>query len=464
MSQIAGLILAAGKGTRMKSDLPKALFRVCGVPMVDLVGRAMRGVGIQRPTVVVGHKGQMLIDGLPNGYDFEWQTEQLGTGHAVLMAAERYRAFEGTILVVPGDVPLLSSDCLRQLIDHHTSSQSLCTVATMKFADPTGYGRIVRDLNERVTEIVEEKDATPEQRSIQEVNSGVYCFDSKTLFATLPQLSSQNAQGEYYLTDVVKLIASTGGVVETCVFADHDLLRGVNDRWQLAEAAHSLRMRMLRQLCLDGVTVVDPATTFIDVDVEVGAETVIHPMTTLTSGTRIGEGCEIGPNALIDKSAVGNFTSVNMSRVNEAIIGSNCKVGPFAHIRPGANIGDHVKIGNFVEIKKSDIADRAAVSHLTYIGDSSIGEGSNIGAGTITCNYDGFAKHRTEIGANAFIGSNSTLVAPLVIGNNVMVAAGSVITKDVPAEALALGRSKQENKEGWVPHWRKRKTSATVSQ
>lgn len=459
MSLLAGLILAAGKGTRMKSDLPKGLFRVCGVPMVELIGRAMKSTGVERPVVVVGHQGERMIEELGESYGYVWQREQLGTGHAAMMAAETFAGVEGTLLLVPGDVPLMTEQALRDLVATHEAAKASCTVATVRLQDPTGYGRIVRDPHGKVSEVVEEKDATPRQKGIQEVNTGLYCFDIRALFEALPRLSNANAQAEYYLTDVIKMMHDGGQTVETHCFADADMLRGVNDRWQLMEASQVYRMRTLKAFALSGVTILDPHTTYIDVDVEIGADTIIHPNTTITVGSRIGAGCEIGPSTIIDKSTVGDRTSVNMSRVNEASIGADTKIGPFAHIRPASQIGNKVKIGNFVETKKSNLDDGASVSHLSYIGDASVGSGSNIGAGTITCNYDGFAKYRTEIGANAFVGSNSTLVAPVTLGDSAFVAAGSVVTKDVPGDALAVGRARQENKEGWVQSWRKRKAS-----
>lgn len=443
----------------MKSELPKGLFEVCGAPMVDLVGRAMKAAGIARVVIVVGHEGQRIVDRLGDGYEYVWQREQLGTGHAVRMAESAFAGHTGALIVAPGDVPLLTGAEIEALISKHCSSRALATIGSCMLGNPRGYGRIVRDTEFRTRAIVEDKDADREQIDINEVNTGVYAFDLKTLFEILPELSSENAQGEYYLTDAIKLIYERTRKVETEVFADPEFVKGVNDRWQLAEANAALKQRLLRDVCLSGVSVVDPTSTTIEIDVEVGQDTLIHPGSILRSGTKIGARCEIGPHTLIEKSAIGDDTSINMSRVNESRIGSRVKIGPFAHVRPGSHVGDDVKIGNFVELKKAEIGPNAAVSHLSYIGDATVGAGANIGAGTITCNYDGYRKHRTEIGAGSFVGSNSTLVAPLIIGQNAFVAAGSVITKDIPDEALGMARERQENREGWVPSWRKRMES-----
>ncbi len=443
----------------MKSDMPKGLFEVCGMPMVELVGRAMKSIGIDRPIIVIGHEGEKIKERLGDSYDYVWQKDQLGTGHAVFMADDRLSNFPGSVVVAPADIPLLDDESLQQLVHHHQARSAQCTIGTCRPADPTGYGRIIRDAHGRALKIVEEKDAHIRQKGIGEVNTGVYCFNAQTLFATLPRLLRDNAQGEMYLTDCVHIIHDGGGIVETRVFHEAGIVQGVNDRWQLAEASTMLRNRIIREVCESGVTILDPQTTYIDFDVEIGKDTLIHPMTVIRAGTNIGEGCEIGPHALIERSEIGNRTSVNMSRVNGSTIGSGVKIGPFAHIRPGSMIGDNCKIGNFVEIKKAQLDEAVSASHLSYIGDATIGTGANIGAGTITCNYDGYNKHQTVIGANSFVGSNSTIVAPVTIGENAFIAAGSVITHDVPNEALGVGRARQENKEGWAQNWRKRMKS-----
>jgi bifunctional UDP-N-acetylglucosamine pyrophosphorylase/glucosamine-1-phosphate N-acetyltransferase len=458
---LAGIILAAGKGTRMKSDLPKALHSICGVPMAELIARALKGAGVHKPIVVVGHEGDLLIKALGDSYDYVWQTEQKGTGHATLMAADNLLDHPGAVLVTPGDTPLLSAAALQALAREHIASGADCTVATVKLTHPAGYGRIVRDGRGNVSQIVEDKDASDDIKLISEINSGIYCFKTKTLFEILPALKNNNAQGEYYLTDTVREIHARGGSVHPMLFTDPDLMVGVNDRWQLAEASKSLRLRILKGHALNGVTIVDPDSTFIGIDVEIGPDTTIEPTTCIEGNSVVGSACKIGPNTKIIDSSIGNHCTILMSHLNEATLMDGVRCGPFANLRPGSILGERVKVGNFVEVKNATLGSGAAVSHLSYIGDGKVGANSNIGAGTIFCNYDGFGKHHTEIGENAFVGSNSTLVAPVTIGDGAMIAAGSVITKSVPADALGIGRERQEIKEQWALQWRKKKQTGT---
>jgi len=385
-TSLAGIILAAGKGTRMKSELPKALHAICGAPMADLVGRAMRGAGVSRPIVVVGHEGDLLIQALGESYDYAWQREQKGTGHATLMAAEKLKGHPGCVLVSPGDTPLISKAAFEMLAKEHLSSGADCTIATVKLAQPAGYGRIVRDGRGNVSKIVEDRDATDEIKLITEINSGIYCFKTKTLFDVLPLIKNENSQGEYYLTDAVKEIYSRSGSVKPLLFGDPDLLVGVNDRWQLAEATKVLRMRILRQHALDGVTILDPDSTYIGIDVEIGPDTVIEPSTVIEGESTIGAGCHIGPTTKIIDSSIGDHCTVLMSHVNEATMLEGSRCGPFANLRPGSVIGEKAKVGNFVEVKNASLGAGAAVSHLSYIGDGKVGEKANIGAGTIFCN------------------------------------------------------------------------------
>ncbi|MBI1755517.1 MAG: bifunctional UDP-N-acetylglucosamine diphosphorylase/glucosamine-1-phosphate N-acetyltransferase GlmU [Fimbriimonas ginsengisoli] len=454
---LAGIILAAGKGTRMKSDLAKGLHPVCGLPMVELVVRAMREAGVERPIVVIGHGGEAMKQALGEDCDYAWQREQLGTGHAALMAAEFLAGYDGPVLVAPGDAPLLTGAALKRLAGYHRKMQAECTLASVELDDPTGYGRIVRDKLGLLTRIVEQKDAYEGVREIKEINVSVYCFDARTLFRLLPTLGKNNSQGEYYLTDVLAAIVKEGSHALVEKFEEPETFLGVNDRWQLAEADKALRRRILRKHALSGVTIRDPDTVMIGPDVSIGHDAIIEAGTTLGGKTEVGPGCRVGPYTIVDDSVLGRNCLVYMSRLSEARLGDEVKVGPFANLRPGCVLENRVKVGNFVEVKNSTIGEGAAASHLAYLGDTSVGPGTNVGAGTITCNYDGFAKHRTEIGANAFIGSNSTLVAPITIGDGALIAAGSVITRDVPADALGLGRAKQEVKENWAAQWRKRR-------
>lgn len=456
---LSGVILAAGKGTRMKSETPKALFRVCGLPMAELVGRAMSEAGVDHTVMVVGHQADRVKSELGYQYAYALQAEQKGTGHAALMAQSALEGRTGAVLIAPGDAPLLDGESLKKLACQHWESGAKATLATCVLTDPHGYGRIIRDSSGKVVQIVEEKDCTPDQRAIREVNAGIYCFDIARLFEVLPLLKNSNAQGEYYLTDAIAEIAANG-TVETVEF-DALTATGVNDRWQLAEAEAQLRRRILRGHALNGVTITDPASTYIGLDVEIEADVEILPMTTLVGKTRVATGTTIGPSSCVIDSQIGPNCRILISHVHGAIMKEGSKCGPFANLRPGAVLGEGSKVGNFVEVKKATLGPGAAASHLTYIGDASIGANTNLGAGTITCNYDGFSKHRTEIGSDAFIGSNSTLVAPITIGDGAIVAAGSVITSDVPADALALGRSRQENKEQWAPPWRERKRRPT---
>ncbi len=461
MSQpVAGIILAAGKGTRMKSELPKGLHSVMGLPMVELVGRAMRAAGVEKPIVVIGHRGELIQEALGGCYAYAWQREQHGTGHAAQMAADQLKGHNGPVIIAPGDTPLLSDEMLKELVVRHVETRAKCTVATSFVDDANGYGRIVRDHHGLIERIVEHKDATPEQHEIKEVNAAVYCFDAPTLLRILPTLSNENAQGEYYLTDVIAAIANEGGKgVEALVVNDPDILMGVNDRWQLAQAEKALRQETNKRHALNGVTILDPDTTYIGLDVEIGPDTIIEPSTFLLGNTKIGSNCEIGPCAKIKRSTIGDGCYVYMSHVNEATLEGENKVGPYANIRPGTVLKRKAKIGNFVEVKNATLGEGSAANHLSYIGDATVGIKTNVGAGTITCNYDGFGKHRTTIGDGVFVGSNSTLVAPLTIEDGAMIAAGSVVTHNVPADALVVARSRQEVKEGWVSRWRNKKQS-----
>lgn len=456
---LAGIILAAGKGTRMKSDVPKVLHLCAGLPMVELVGRSLREAGVDRCVVVVGHGAEQVRIALGNEhYSFAVQEDQLGTGHATLMAGEGLENYDGPVVVTAGDTPLLTGDAIRTLVEAHEDAHAVCTVASFYARDPKGYGRVVRDESGKPIHIVEEKDATPDEKGIMEVNSGVYCFDSRLLFSLLPTLRNNNAQGEYYLPDALSAFAAQGKTTHAVVL-EEQLFMGVNDKWQLAEASRLLNQSILKRHCEAGVSIVDPNTTWIGADVEIGLDTVIEPMTTIGGNTKIGARCHIGPSSKIDSSQVGDECRILMSYLNAARMANGSRCGPYAHLRPGAELGEEARAGNFVEIKNAKLGRKASANHLTYIGDAEVGDGANIGAGTITCNYDGFTKHRTKIGNNTFVGSNSTLVAPVTLGDGAYVAAGSVITQDVSEDALALGRARQEEKEGWAKRWRTKNTS-----
>ncbi len=452
------LILAAGKVTRMKSGRAKVLHDLLGRPMLAYVTDLARDLATGRAAVVVGYRGDEVASVVPGG-DFEIivQAKQLGTGHAVRQA-RRLLEEGGDLLVLSGDTPLLRSATLRRLLAGHRRSGSALTVLTADLPDPTGYGRIIRGGRGKVAAIVEQTDATPAERLVREINTGVYCFDSAFLDKALRRLRRNNRQGEFYLTDVVAMAVGDGLDVAAVRCADPGEVIGVNSRLDLSRAQGILRGRKLEALMRSGVTIADPASTWVGTDVRVGRDTVLLPQTFLEGKTRIGRDCRIGPMARIRHSTVGRGTVVKDSCVIEsARIGSACQVGPFAHLRPGSRLGDGAKVGNFVELKASRLGKGAKVNHLSYVGDSEVGRDVNVGAGTITCNYDGVRKWRTVIGDGAFIGSGTQLVAPVRVGRGALVGAGSTITRDVPPGALALTRPPQENRKGVAKRYLKKK-------
>ncbi len=443
------LILAAGEGSRMKSDTPKVAHRVLGVPMVRLVVDAARGAGCGRVVVVTGH-GADAVEALLEDFEVVRQDEQLGTGHAVKCAAGLLAGVGGSLVVLSGDTPLMRPETIAGLIAVRESSGSAMTLLTAELTDPTGYGRIVRSRDGEVEEIVEDRDASPQQRALTEVNTGTYCFDASVLFAHLERLSNDNAQGEYYLTDMVSVFRAEGLTVSAVLVEDPLDTLGVNSRVQLAEATKVLQRRVNRAHMLAGVTMVDPDLVWISPGVEIGRDVEIWPMSFLAGATRVGDGASIGPDTRVTDSRVGARATVDSSVVVGAIIGDGATVGPAAYLRPGTTLGANAKAGSCVEIKNSTVGDGSKVPHLSYIGDTTIGEDVNVGAGTITCNFDGTAKHRTVIGDGAFIGSDTMLVAPVEIGKDAATGAGSTITCDVPAGSLAVERSDQRVIEGWA--------------
>lgn len=449
-SKLVGIVLAGGKGTRMKSECPKALMPLLGLPLTAHVLMAMESAEIEPIIVVVGHGADAVRSALGDRYHYALQAEQLGTGHACMQAIPLLPPDAQTVVVSAGDSPLVTHEAFRALIEHHLCSQADATVATALLENPTGYGRIVRDANGRVVAIVEEKDATPEQKAIREVCTSFYCFKSHILREMLPKLTNRNAQGEYYLTDAIGLIAEAGGKVETWQSPDPALLMGVNNRWELAQAGQVLRMRILHELALNGVTIVDPAATYIDRTVIIGHDTIIEPNTYLKGNTQVGAHCVLGPDLVLQDSKVGDSCHLFRSHIVGTRIDSDVSVGPFAHLRPGTVLKRGVRVGDFVEIKNTEVGEETKVLHLTYLGDATVGKNTNIGAGTITCNYDGVRKHRTVIGDGVFVGSHATLIAPVTIHDRAYIAAGSPITDDVPPESLAIARSFQTIKQGWV--------------
>ncbi len=442
------IILAAGKGTRMKSKLPKVLHKVCGKPMLQHVIDAAKAAGSTREIVVVG-SGAELVEQSFSDVEFVLQAEQLGTGHAVLCTKEKFANSKGTVLVLCGDTPLFTGELLKKFVDKHSESNAAATVLTAEMPDATGYGRIIREDDGTFRKIVEHKDANSYERQITEVNAGVYCFDIEKLFDALAKVKNENAQGEYYLPDVLSILKNDSEKINAVVVDDYTQTLGINSRAQLADADKILRQRKNLEVMAGGVTMIAPATTFIDSDVEIGQDTIIYPNTYIEGKTKIGENCAIGPNSKFTNMIVGDNVQAQFCYCHDAEICNDVILGPYVHIRPGTKIFNKVKIGNFVEVKNSNIGEGSKLPHLQYIGDTDMGAGCNMGCGTITVNYDGKKKFRTTIGDNVFVGCNSNLVAPVIVENGAYIAAGSTITDTVPENNLAIARSRQTNISNW---------------
>ena len=453
MIQAAAVVIrAGGQGTRMKSRMAKVLHRAGGKPLVrQAIDTALEIAPRERIFVVVGYQAeQVRAEVEAAGVQAIHQTEQLGTGHAVMCGEEKLAPLGGRLIVFVGDCPLIRSATLQELADTQQASGAGATVITTEVDDPTGYGRIIRAADGSVREIVEHKAATPEQRAVREINSGILCFDAGLLWRHIHELRTDNPAHEYYLTDMVAILIRAGSRVTAMKIADASELLGINNRLELAEADGILRARRIRQLMLDGVTIEKPETVTIDADVQIGMDTIIGPFAQITGTTVIGDSCRVGAASIIHSSVLGEGVEVfPFSMVSESRLDGHTHVGPFARLRMGAHVGHNAHVGNFVELKNTALGAGSKSMHLAYLGDSTIGEKVNIGAGTITCNYDGQKKHRTAIGDGAFVGSNSTLIAPVEIGEGAYIAAGSVINLKVPAKALGVGRARQVNKEGW---------------
>ncbi|MEO3812087.1 bifunctional UDP-N-acetylglucosamine diphosphorylase/glucosamine-1-phosphate N-acetyltransferase GlmU [Sphaerisporangium sp. B11E5] len=463
----AVIVLAAGEGTRMKSATPKVLHELCGRALVDHMLDAARGLAPERLIVVVGHAREQVQAHLAaTGPDARpvVQEEQNGTGHAVRCVLEAVGTINGTVLVTYGDTPLLRTETLAELLATHGAEGNAVTVLTAEVPDPAGYGRIVRDTAGAVLAIVEDRDATPEQRAIREMNSGVYAFDGLLLADAVKRVSTANAQGEEYLTDVLAILREDGHRVGAYVAADHVEVEGVNDRVQLSFARRVLNDRLLEAHMRAGVTVMDPATTWVDVDVAIEADTVLHPGTRLHGRTSIGTGAHVGPDTTLTDTTVGPDAVVRNAVCDGAEIGPGASVGPYAYLRPGTVLGRKAKAGAYVEMKNSRVGDGSKVPHLTYVGDATIGEGTNIGASSVFVNYDGVEKHHTTIGDHVRIGSDNMLIAPVTVGDGAYTAAGSVITNEVPPGAMAVARSRQRNIEGWVTRRRAGTKSAEAAR
>jgi bifunctional UDP-N-acetylglucosamine pyrophosphorylase/glucosamine-1-phosphate N-acetyltransferase len=454
------VVLAAGKGVRMNSRIPKVLHPVAGRPMLMWSMAAARSLDPVR-TLVVTNPDQ---DGVSAAVDGEGQTvpqhDQLGTGHALAQVSAEHRT-PGPVVVIYGDVPLLRGETLKRVLEEHSKSGASVTLLTARIPNPSGYGRIVRARNGAFREIVEDKDASEEQRGIDEVNAGVYAFSGRELWPALAKLENKNRASEYYLTDVLGLIK---GRVHTVAVEDPAEIIGINDRRQLAHAERLMRQRILDRLMADGVTITDPVTTFVDADIQVGRDTVIHPFTTITGASVVGEDCVIGPMAQLRDSRVGDGSRIERAHLEKAIVGSNVTVGPFSRLRPGTELAEGVRVGTHTEIKNSKIGPGSAVPHFSYLGDAVVGANVNIGAGSITANWDGFEKNQTEIGDRAYISCDTIFIAPVHVGSDTTTAADSVITKDVPAGSLAIARADLRIIEGYTARRRAKHKVATDVQ
>lgn len=447
MAQYTAVILAAGKGTRMKSELPKVLHRIAGRSLLEHVLEKVHKLQIEEIITIIGHGRELVIDHLDGRSETVIQEKQLGTGHALIQAMPKL-SDHSHILVLSGDQPLLSEATLRSLMEHHETSGAAATVLTAVMENPFGYGRILKS-NGQFQGIVEEKDANFKQKEIREINTGTYCFQGSYLKAALEKITPQNAQGEYYLTDVFQILLGNQEKIETVSAKDSSEALGINNRVQLAEAEEIIFDNIRKYWMMEGVTIVNPSSVFIDAKAVLSPDVVLLPFTFIQGNTVIEESAVIGPGTTLVNTKCLRGCKVENSVAREAVIGESCTVGPFAYLRPGTVLGKGVKVGDFVEIKNSIIGEGSKVPHLSYIGDSALGKNVNIGAGTITCNYDGQKKHETIIGNGAFVGSNTNFVAPVAIGEDAVIGAGSTITRDVPEKALAIERSQQKNIENW---------------
>ncbi len=448
MGDLSLIILAAGHGKRMKSDNSKVINRVCGKEMINHVLDTALGAGCNDATVVVGHRKDQVIRAVSDRAATVVQEQQLGTGHAVMQAAGSIEKSEN-VLILPGDTPLITAETLASVISRHIRDDNGATVITARVDDPSGYGRIVRRADGTVEKIVEHKDASDAEKAINEINSGMYCFRSEFLLGALKKITADNAQGEYYLTDVFEILRNEGVRIGAFEIENSEEILGVNDRVQLSEAEKIMRARINRRHMLGGVTLIDPDSTYIGTDVQIGMDTVIYPGTIIEGKTVIGDNVLVGQNCRLVNAEIADGVDIWTSTIIDSSVDEGTHVGPYAYIRPGTSVGKNCKVGDFVELKKASIGDGTKLSHLTYVGDANVGKNCNFGCGTVVVNYDGKKKYQTIIGDNAFIGCNSNLVSPVTVNDGAYIAAGSTITDDVPENVLAIARARQVIKEHW---------------
>ncbi|MEC1733753.1 bifunctional UDP-N-acetylglucosamine diphosphorylase/glucosamine-1-phosphate N-acetyltransferase GlmU [Bacillus mojavensis] len=450
MDKRFAVVLAAGQGTRMKSKLYKVLHPVCGKPMVEHVVDEALKLSLTKLVTIVGHGAEEVKKQLGEKSEYALQAEQLGTAHAVKQAQPFLADEKGVTIVICGDTPLLTAETMEAMLKEHTQKEAKATILTAVAEDPTGYGRIIRGESGAVQKVVEHKDASEEERLVTEINTGTYCFDNEALFRAIDLVSNDNVQGEYYLPDVIEILKNEGETVAAYQTGNFQETLGVNDRVALSQAELFMKERINKRHMQNGVTLIDPMNTYISPEAVIGSDTVIYPGTVIKGEVQIGEDTIIGPHTEIMNSSIGSRTVIKQSVVNNSKVGNDVNIGPFAHIRPDSVIGHEVKIGNFVEIKKTQFGDRSKASHLSYVGDAEVGKDVNLGCGSITVNYDGKNKYLTKIEDGAFIGCNSNLVAPVTVGEGAYVAAGSTVTEDVPGKALAIARARQVNKDDYV--------------
>ena len=448
------IILAAGEGTRMKSKVPKVLHKVCGKPILEYVIDASKNANVEKSYIIVGHGGEKVKEEFKD-HDITFKTQPIGedhpygTGYAVMQAID-YIEDNSNVIILYGDTPLITDKTIEKLMGYHKENKYNGTVLTAFLDDPAGYGRIVRDGKGHILKIVEDKDATEEEKKLKEINSGIYCFNGKDLKYALDKIDNNNAQGEYYITDVITILKEEGSKVGAYIIDDPREIHGVNSRVQLAFCEKIMRDRINESYMVEGVTIIDPENTYIESSASIGKDSIIYPGVRLTGDTIIGEDCIIGENSRIENSKIGNKVEIYSSTITESEVDDGCAIGPYAHLRPNCHLGKNIKIGNFVEVKNSTMGDSSKAAHLAYIGDADIGRGVNIGCGVIFVNYNGYSKFRTLVEDNAFIGSNSNLIAPVIVRQRGYIAAGSTITDEVGEGSLSIARARQVNKDGWV--------------